>query len=247
MSALSAAAPHRGRRRSSILSGNVTAKLTALKEPSMEVTEEAGGEEDVADDESDISYNEREEADLFIALRANDVAFVKDLLAKHPSLTEVEFGVFEGSDTKDLMPQVKSKRIYTYTGDPDKGFCTPMHVAAEAGHKELVLYLHGLDRFMFEIEDYREKTPAEKANGEAKEAFLEMEGKTKDEMARCEPEGLDRADSGETWGRRIKKLSGYDEIERVLYEGHWKGGKYDGKGTLYYEGTEFREYVGAAA
>lgn len=40
-----------------------------------------------------------------------------------------------------LLMQSKTKKCYIYTGVEKDGFFYPLHVAAEAGHKELVLML----------------------------------------------------------------------------------------------------------
>jgi len=40
-----------------------------------------------------------------------------------------------------LLLQSKTKKCYIYTGVEKDGFFYPLHVAAEAGHKELVLML----------------------------------------------------------------------------------------------------------
>ncbi|GMH48445.1 hypothetical protein TL16_g00290 [Triparma laevis f. inornata] len=199
------------------------------------------GDED--DSDSENSYSGHEESDFFYSIRANNIEIVKDALQKHPSLIEVEFGVHQAYDTQNIMPQVKSKRIYMYNGDPDKeGFCNAMHVASEAGCKDIVLLLHGIDGELYDSEDYREKIPGEIANGEAADAFKEIDGKTFEGHEQFEGEFDEegRKHVGKVW----KKLDGYEEDEYVFYEGHFKDDAYHGKGTLYFPGTEVMQYDG---
>ncbi|GMI10960.1 hypothetical protein TrVE_jg5886 [Triparma verrucosa] len=257
-------ARHLGRRRSSILNPGANLQEFQAKLQSLQPADMSGGtapvspssrrslssqpstiaEEEGEDPNSDDnSYSGNEESDFFYALRACNFDLVKDSLQKHPSLIDVEFGVHIAFDTQNSMPLVKNHRIYMYNGDPDKeGFCNAMHVAAEAGGKDIVMFLHEIDGELFDTEDYREKLPGEIANGRAVDAFKEIEGKTFEghEQFEGEEDEEGRNHVGKIW----KKLEGYEEDEYVYYEGHFKDNLYHGKGTLYFPGTEVMQYDG---
>ena len=105
------------------------------------------------------------------------------------------------ADIKGILPQVQKGKIYEYTGSCDRGFCYPMHVAAEAGHKDLVLLLHKQDGEQFDLMDDWDKIPEEKATGRAKEAFLEMKGFTKAEQTTYDPPGIASPNSEGCFGK----------------------------------------------
>ena len=190
-----------------------------------------------------VTFTAQDESEFFYALRANNTELLTSLLGLHPSLIDAEFGVYEGFDSKGMMPQVKSKRIYTYTADCDKGYCYPLHVASEGGHKDLVLMLHGLSPEQADMEDYRNHVPEEIANGRAKEAFLEIKGLRKEVKERYEGETNAR---GQPHGKGLlyKKMEGYEEKEHVLYEGTWNNGQMHGKGMINFGGADNRRYEG---
>ena len=119
-------------------------------------------DDDDDDDESVHSFSGDDTSTFFYAVKAKNIESVKTLLATHPSLVDADFGV-------DYRFDISSgKKHYTYTGDPDNGFCTAFHLAAECGSKELILHLHTLSND-YDIEDFRDKIPSEMAVGEAKE------------------------------------------------------------------------------
>ncbi|GMI48139.1 hypothetical protein TrCOL_g12084 [Triparma columacea] len=189
-------------------------------------------------------FSAQDEEDFFYALRAGVMETVETLVGKFPGLLEAKFGVWEGYDTKGMMPQVKSKRIYTYTGNLNEGFCGPYHVAAEAGHKGLILFLSEkhVREGGYEDKDYRGKSPEEIANGEALDAFKELRGMSKE--AKEVFEGEYDAEGERKVGRLLKKLEGYEEDLIVHYNGHWKEGKFWGNGVLYWEGIVDRDNEG---
>jgi len=183
-------------------------------------------------------FSAQDEEDFFYALRAGVMDTVTSLVEKYPEIMHVQFGVWEGSDTRGMMPQVKSRRIYTYCGNLSEGQCGPFHVAAEAGHKNLLLYLAKQDDGGWEEKDFLDRTAEEVAEAAQTQgtldAFKELRGQTLGAMEVFEGE---HDESGRRKvGKLLKKMEGYDEELIIHYEGRWKGGKYDGKGVLYWEG-----------
>jgi len=195
-----------------------------------EEEEEKHGMDDFDDENSVHSFVEEDTSTLFYALKAANMETVKELLTVHPSLADADFGV-------DYRFDISSgKKHYVYTGDPDNGFCTSFHVAAESGSKEVILFLHTISAD-YDIEDFQDKIPRERATGEARDAFLEIGGAKKEPSERyvgdIDPmRGLKNGS-----GKIIKKLKGYDEDEFVYYEGKFNNDYFHGRGVLYYEGN----------
>ncbi len=98
--------------------------------------------------------------------------------------------------------------------------------------KELVLYLAstGADT---DVEDSSGNLPVDRANGKAKDAFLELQGLRFEGYDRYEGDlNADQKKNGV--GREIIKKEGYHEVEMVLYEGSFKDGVRHGQGVLYH-------------
>lgn len=180
---------------------------------------------------------------LFWACRAGTEETVVALLGDAPHLATAEMGAFEGHDVYKAVPIAGNRRCYTYTGDRKDGFALALHVAAESGHKALCKRLveaHGADTA---AHDYRGRRADAVANGAAKEAFLELAGKT---FAAIESYDGEADDSGAPHGKGTltRKSPGYDEEPHVLYVGSFHAGRYHGSGALYRSGGTLLEYEG---
>ena len=182
-------------------------------------------------DNDDESFTDDDTSSLFYALKAKNLDATKDLLTIHPTLVDADLGVDYRFDIS------KGRKHYTYTGDPDNGFCTVFHIAAESGSKEMILYLKTLSND-YDIEDFRDKIPSEMATGEAADAFLEIAGKKLEpyEYYVGDIDPLTGLKHGN--GKIIKKLEGYAENEFIHYEGRFQNDMFHGKGVMYYPGND---------
>lgn len=175
------------------------------------------------------------EEEAFTLARVGDIANLEELVKSNPSAVNMMLFVHESHDLTGTIKNNPSKRCYTWTGLEKDGYTHLVHVASEAGHKEVVLMLveNGaeLDR-----EDYRAQIAEEKANGRAKEAFYELKGLRFEAHERYEG-GLDHKGRYHGHGTLFIKMEGYHEEETVLYEGNFERGAYNGQGVLYHKGA----------
>lgn len=172
------------------------------------------------------------EQDVFFAARAGETEALGAMIQADPAVANLAISCYEGHDVYGTMKRFNGVRCYTFTGVEKDGFTFPLHVAAESGHKDLVHFLveKGAD---IDAEDYRGQIPEEKANGSAKDAFLELRGFTFEAHDRYEG---DTNAQGEPHGNGIMftKCQGFDEEEHICYEGHFEKGVYSGQGVLYH-------------
>lgn len=178
----------------------------------------------------------------FDALRSNDKETVENILSvKKFYLNQNMYG-FEGADVYNAIPISTSRRCYTHTGSSKDGFFTPLHVAAEAGHKDLIIYLirAGAD---LEVVDYRGYTAEQRCNGEAINGFYESRGLKFESFERYEGPYDDQGSrSGQ--GELYYKPEGYLSEERLLYRGGFKYDVFDGHGILSWPGLDCSRYIG---
>lgn len=186
--------------------------------------------------------------DVFIAARAGAVEQMQLMIQSDPSIVNAKLYCYEGHDVYGTLTKFGSKRCYTFTGSDKDGFTYPMHVAAESGHKEMVLFLQkrGADT---DLEDYRHETAEKKANGRAKDAFLELKGLKFGAHERYEGEN-NKSGQPHGYGTKFMKFEGYQEEETKIYDGSWKNGKFSGQGVLYHRtrdksGVPIKAYMGA--
>ena len=183
--------------------------------------------------------------EVFCTLRAMErhaITGMRVIIEVHPEAINCQMNVYEGSiesldrKSKDRFQRWGRTKCYNFsTKSRDReSYAYPIHVAAEAGYKELVLFLASAGADVT-LEDSAGFLPVDKANGKAKDAFLEMQGLSFDGYERYEGDmNADSERSGE--GRVVRKREGYHEKELVLYEGSFKNGEYHGRGVLYHMG-----------
>lgn len=99
------------------------------------------------------------------------------------------------------------------------------------------------------MEDYRHEKAEEKANGRAKDAFLELKGFKFGAHERYEGE-KNKHGQPHGYGTNFMKLKGYQEEETKIFDGSWKNGKFSGQGVLYHRtrdksGEPVKAYMGA--
>ena len=111
----------------------------------------------------------------FEALRASNLTAIRNIVSLNRSLVTAKLFGYEGSDVYETIKNSKTKRCYNFTGNERDGFFYALHVAAEAGHKNLTMLLvkAGAEPAML---DYRGETAEQKCNGEAQHAFYELRG-----------------------------------------------------------------------
>jgi hypothetical protein len=138
--------------------------------------------------------------------------------------------------------QSKTKRCYFYTGAEKDGYFYPLHVAAEAGNKALVLLMvkNGAE---VEMQDYRGDLAESKANEEALHAFYELRGLKFEACDRYQGQ-LDRSGNKNGQGTLFRKPEGYTALERIVYKGGFKQDLYNGRGSLYWPLSDQIQYVG---
>lgn len=177
-----------------------------------------------------------QKAMMFEALRAANLLAIRNLVTANRSLVTAKMYGYEGSDVFETIKNSKTKRCYTYTGHEKDGFFFPLHVAAEAGHKQLCLLLvkAGADPTVL---DYRGRTAEEACNGEAQHAFYELRGLRFAASERYEGK-VDRSQKRTGQGSLYVKQEGYMERETLFYRGGFKNGVFQGHGTLYWPGGE---------
>ena len=180
---------------------------------------------------------------LFNAIRSNKVDAIKNILQIDKGLLTQKMYGYEGTDVYERIPNSRTKRCYTYTGDEKSGgYFYPIHVAAEYGHKMLVFSIIKAGASVTEA-DYKGETAEQRANGEAIHAFYELNGLRKEAIERYEG-GKDRFGVREGEGAVYFKPEGYKAKESLVYRGRFKAGLYHGSGTLYWPGTDVVKYVG---
>eukprot|EP01036_Dinobryon_divergens_P027146 gene27146-35870_t len=149
---------------------------------------------------------------------------------------------YEGTDVYEVIQNSKTKKCYIYTGIEKDGFFYPLHVAAEAGHKELVLMLVKAGAEV-NLTDDRGNTAEEKCNGVAQHAFYELNG-LRFEASERYIGSTNRQGERNGQGAVYFKSEGYLEKEKLLYKGSFKNNFFHGHGTLYWPGTEILQYSG---
>lgn len=178
---------------------------------------------------------------MFEAIRASNLTAIRNLLQSNRNLVNSKMYGFEGSDVYEIISDNKSKRCYNYTGNERDGFFYPLHVATEAGLKNLTVLLikAGADVLM---KDYKGDIAEDKCNGEAKHAFYELQGLKFEAVERYEGI-LDRNKLKTGKGSLYYKAEGYHNKEHLLYRGHFKEGVYQGYGLLNWEGVDKHRYI----
>jgi hypothetical protein len=173
---------------------------------------------------------------------AGDIPAVRNLVSSDPSLLNQKMFGFEGHDVYGTVPESKSGRCYSYTGVEKDGFFFPLHVAAEMGHKKLVILLvqAGADQTR---PDYRDELPEAKCNGTAAHAFYELRGLRFEAVDSYEGQ-YDRFGKRYRQGSLLHKDEGYFEELCLLYRGGWKDDLYSGHGSLYWPGSSTLRYLG---
>ena len=111
---------------------------------------------------------------LFQAIRAADLQAIQNIMTVDNSVLAMELNGYEGTDLYDTFKS-EDKKCYSWTGHPKDGYFYPLHVAAEAGNKEVCLHLLNGGASL-ETEDYIGRVPEQKANRDAKFAFYEHRG-----------------------------------------------------------------------
>lgn len=174
---------------------------------------------------------------LFDALRAANLHAIRNIFSINRNLVNDKLFGYEGHDIYESIPNSRTHRCYTYTGQEKDGFFSPLHVAAECGHKTLVLLLvkAGADISAF---DYRKDLPEQRCNGDAQFAFYELKGLKYEETERYEgslnAKGLRHGN-----GSFYRKTLGYLSKEKLIYRGGWKNGLQHGSGTLFWAASLF--------
>jgi len=179
---------------------------------------------------------------LFTAIRVSDLSAIRTILQVDRGLIQGKMFGYEGSDVFEVIKDSKTKRCYTYTGQEKDGYFYALHVAAEAGHKNLTLLFAkaGAD---IDAVDYRGSKAEEKCNGNAKFAFYELNGLKFESSERYQGK-VDREGKRCSQGVLFYKPEGYEMQEMQLYRGTFKNDLYHGHGTLYWPGTETVQYIG---
>lgn len=186
---------------------------------------------------------EEEQKELFFeAIRVCNLVAFRNLVQHNRSLVTEKMYGFEGADVYEVIKNSKTHRCYTLTGLEKDGFFYPIHVAAEAGRKVLVLLLIKLGADP-EIVDYRGDKPESKCNGDALGAFYELRGLHIEALERYEGE-QDRHGQRSGSGTLYYKPEGYKSEEHVLYVGSFKNGLYSGYGVLFWPGSDKHRYAG---
>mmetsp|Transcript_2478 Transcript_2478/g.2439 ORF Transcript_2478/g.2439 Transcript_2478/m.2439 type:complete len:381 (-) Transcript_2478:1174-2316(-) len=179
---------------------------------------------------------------LFESIREGDIPAIRNILQVNRSLLLDKIFGFEGHDIYGIIPNSKTKRCYTFTGNEKDGYFYPLHVAAEMGHKALIILLvqAGADQT---ATDYRGETAEQKVNGEGLHAFYELRGLRFQSEERYEGQ-FDRLGQRSRNGSLYYKPEGYHETSKLLYRGGWKDNLYHGHGTLYWVGSSNLKYFG---
>ena len=178
---------------------------------------------------------------LFQAIRAADLQAIQNIMTVDNSVLAKELNGYEGTDLYDAFKS-EDKKCYSWTGHPKDGYFYPLHVAAEAGNKEVCLHLLNGGASL-ETEDYIGRVPEQKANRDAKFAFYEHRG-LKYEASERYVGGRDTLGRKRGRGILYRKEKGYDRKEMVSYRGNFKDDVYFGQGTLYWPGTDTVKYSG---
>mmetsp|Transcript_24049 Transcript_24049/g.40884 ORF Transcript_24049/g.40884 Transcript_24049/m.40884 type:complete len:669 (-) Transcript_24049:93-2099(-) len=176
------------------------------------------------------------------SLLAGDISAARNIVSQDPALLNSRMYGFEGHDVYGVVPDNKSGRCYTYTGEEKDGYFYPLHVAAEMGHKKLVILLvqAGADQTST---DYRDDIAENKCNGNAVHAFYELRGLKFEEIEEYEGQ-YDRHGKRYRQGSVYYKAEGYFQELHLLYRGGWKDDQYSGHGSLYWTGSPNLKYVG---
>ena len=171
-----------------------------------------------------------------------DIIAVRNIVSRDPALINQKMYGFEGHDVYGIVPNSKSGRCYTHTNNEKDGFFYPLHIAAEMGHKKLVILLvqAGADEAAL---DYRGDSAESKSNGDAVHAFYELKGYRFESQEVYEGQ-YDRYGKRYRQGSLYYKAEGYFESLSLLYRGGWKDDKYSGHGTLYWTGSTNLKYTG---
>jgi len=179
---------------------------------------------------------------LFAAIRACELNAIRSILQVNRNLIQAKMFGYEGSDVFEIIKESKTKRCYFYTGQEKDGFFYPLHVATEAGHKNLTVLLvrAGAD---VGSEDYRGCIAEEKCTGDAYHAFYELQGLKFEPVERFQGK-TDRSGKRTGQGVLFFKPEGYEIEEKQLYRGTFKNDMYHGHGTLYWPGQDSIQYIG---
>eukprot|EP01038_Epipyxis_sp_PR26KG_P015838 gene15838-21459_t len=185
----------------------------------------------------------RAQKELFFgALRAGDLKAIRNILQVDRSLLTDKMMGYECADVHEVIKNSKNKRCYAYTGLERDGFFYPLHVAAEAGHKLLVILLVKAGADVNAV-DSRNNTAEDKCNGQALHGFYELKGYKFESSERYQGR-IDRLGSRVGQGVIFFKPEGYLQVERQLFRGSFKNNAYHGHGTLYWPGTDVIRYTG---
>jgi len=176
------------------------------------------------------SAEDRKEV-FFYALKKGNKHAIRNLLRFDRTIVNEQLYGFEGADVYESVTGSHSQRCYTYTGMGSDGFFYPLHVAAENGHKDLVMMLSQITSTI-DGKDYRGRAAEEVATGRAVDAFHEMRGEFKEAHYRFE--GSLDANGQKRQGELFYKPEGFKSKEYIVYHGGFKNDKYHGHGTLFW-------------